>query len=58
MIELILTAIIGGLIAISAVAILDPGQTTTDLDFLVFLLGSLCALGVHQIFTWRRGTRG
>jgi hypothetical protein len=56
-IELGLTALTGGVIAISTIAIFDPGQTTTDLDLLVFLLGALCALGVHQIFTWRRGTR-
>ena len=56
-IELAATGLLGGLVAIAAIALLDPGQMTTDLDLLVFLLGGLCALGVHQIFTWRRGTR-
>ncbi len=56
-IELTLTALVGGLAAIAFVAILDPQQITVDLDALVFAVGAVLALGVHQLFTWRRGTR-
>ena len=57
--ELIATALVGGLAAMAFVAVLDPHQITIDLDFAVFALGALAALAVHTVFTrWpRRGTR-
>ena len=52
--ELLITALAGGLSAIAFVAIFDPHQMTVDLDGFVFGAGALFALGVHQLFTWKR----
>lgn len=52
--ELVVTALAGGLSAIVFLAVFDPQQVTADLDGLVFTAGALFALGVHQLFTWRR----
>lgn len=55
-IELAATALVGGLAALAFVAVFDPHQVTIDLDWLVFALGALAALGVHRVFTWRAGS--
>lgn len=52
--ELLGIALVGGLAAIVFMAIFDPRQVTVDLDGLVFALGAVFALGVHQLFTWRK----
>jgi hypothetical protein len=52
--ELVLTALVGGLAAIVFMALFDPQQVTVDLDGLVFALGALFALAVHQFFMWSR----
>jgi len=52
--ELAVTAFVGGLAAIVFVALFDPHQVIVDLDGLVFGLGSMFALGVHQVFMWSR----
>lgn len=52
--ELLSTALAGGLSAIVFLAVFDPHQVTADLDGFVFAAGAIFALGVHQLFTWRR----
>ena len=52
-IELFGTALIGGLAAITFVAVYDPHQVTVDLDGMVFAAGAILALGVHQALMWR-----
>lgn len=52
--ELIVTALAGGFAAIVFLAVFDPHQLAVDLDGLMFATGALFALGVHQLFTWRR----
>ena len=52
--ELGVTALVGGLAAIVFMALFDPHQVTVDLDGLVFSLGAIFALGVHQLFKWSR----
>lgn len=52
--ELAITALIGGIAAIAFIAIFDPEQVTIDLDGLVFAAGALFALAVHQVFMWSR----
>ncbi len=52
--ELVITALAGGIAAIAFIAIFDPGQVTVDLDGLVFSGGALLALAVHQVFMWSR----
>ena len=55
--ELIGTALIGGLAAIAFLAVFDPRQVTVDLDGLVFAAGAVFALGVRQALMWRRKKR-
>ena len=52
--ELLVTALVGGLAAIAFIAIFDPAQVTVDLDGLAFSGGAVFALGVHQLLTWRK----